>query len=127
MCDTPQSIGFHHVALRVPNFDEALTFYTQALGLTLRTQWPGAALLQLADGGHLELFAGETPVPEQPSAGYYHMAYRVEDVDAALARAARFGAPTTIEAKNARIGDIDIRCGFCRGPGGESVEFFAEL
>lgn len=55
------------------------------------------------------------------------MAYRVEDVDGALARAAQYGAPTTIPAKNARIGDLDIRCGFCQGPGGESIEFFKEL
>ena len=45
----------------------------------------------------------------------------------ALARAAQYGAPTTIPAKNARIGDLDIRCGFCQGPGGESIEFFKEL
>lgn len=33
--------GFHHVALRVPNFDEALAFYTKALGLTVRARWEG--------------------------------------------------------------------------------------
>ena len=118
--------GVHHVALRVPNFDEALAFYTEALGLTVRARWEGAALLQLSDGGHLELFAGTEPVPQTHN-GYYHMAYRVEDVDGALARAAQYGAPTTIPAKNARIGDLDIRCGFCQGPGGESIEFFKEL
>lgn len=118
--------GFHHVALRVPNFDQALTFYTEGLGLTLRVQWEGAAMLQLADGGHLELFAGTEPVPDTKN-GYYHMAYKVDDVDGALARAAEYGATITIPAKDARIGDLDIRCGFCQGPGGETIEFFKEL
>ena len=126
MTDNTMKVGFHHIALRIPDLDKALSFYTQALGLTIRAQWSGAALLQLADGGHLELFAGTEPVPETIPSGYFHMAYKVDDVDAALNRAAEFGAPITIPARDAVIGDLAIRCGFCQGPGGESVEFFME-
>ena len=110
--------GFHHVALRVPNFDEALAFYTEALGLTVRARWEGAALLQLSDGGHLELFAGTEPVPQTHN-GYYHMAYRVEDVDGALARAAQYGAPTTIPALAIWIS----AAASARVPGGRALNF----
>ncbi len=119
--------GLHHVALRVPNFEKALSFYTEVLGLKLRTSWPGAALLQLDDGTHVELFAGTEPVPETVPAGYFHLAYQVDDVDAALQLAASYGAPITNPAKDANIGGLPIRCGFCRGFGGESIEFFKEL
>lgn len=119
--------GFHHVALRVPEFDKALAFYTEVLDMKIRAQWNNAALLQMDDGGHLELFAGTDPIPESVSAGYFHLAYKVDDVDAALALAAEHGAPTTIQPKNANIGGLDIRCGFCRGLGGETIEFFKEI
>lgn len=119
--------GFHHVALKVPNFDEALAFYTEVIGLKIRAQWPGAALLQLDDGGHLELFAGTEPIPADVNCGYFHFAFKVDDVDAAMELAMANGAPLKMAAKDAQIGDLKIRCGFVYGPGGESVEFFKEI
>ena len=126
-----KGMGFHHVALKAADFESALEFYTKGLGMKFYTSWgEGAskiAMLDLGDGGILELFAGGENYTAAP-AGYIHFALRVDDVDAAYARALEAGAreksaPKTVALASSPV-KLTIRCGFVYGPSGEEIEFF---
>jgi methylmalonyl-CoA/ethylmalonyl-CoA epimerase len=90
-----------HVGIAVSDIDAALALYGDALGMplvhreTVTDQGVDAALLDVGDG-HIELLAPlgpDTPVGKflaRNGPGLHHVAYRVDDVEAALeaARAA---------------------------------------
>jgi methylmalonyl-CoA/ethylmalonyl-CoA epimerase len=85
-----------HTGIAVPDIDDSLLFYREVLGLplvhreTVPDQGVEAALLDIGDG-HLELIAPlgpETGVAKflaKHGPGLHHLAYRVDDIDAALA------------------------------------------
>ena len=86
-------LHFHHVALIVKDYEASKAFYCDVLGLEVlaenfredRNSWK--LDLALADGGQLELFSFPDPParPSRPEAcGLRHLAFRVEDIDAAL-------------------------------------------
>src|SRR5947209_16407750 len=91
-----------HVGVAVENIDEALALYRDALGMplvhreTVTEQGVDAALLDVGDG-HIELVAPLAPGTAvgkflaKRGPGLHHVAYRVEDVDAALAELAAAG------------------------------------
>jgi len=74
-----QPVGIHHVSINVADVDEAVSFYTEVLGFTLRTDRPdfgfGGAWLDVG-GQQLHLISAPVPSP----AGQ-HFAVRVEDID----------------------------------------------
>jgi methylmalonyl-CoA/ethylmalonyl-CoA epimerase len=90
-----------HVGVAVEDMDATLRVYQESLGLplahreTVEEQGVDAALLDVGDG-HVELLAPlgpDTPVGKylaKRGPGLHHVAYAVEDIDAALdeARAA---------------------------------------
>jgi catechol 2,3-dioxygenase-like lactoylglutathione lyase family enzyme len=130
--------GFHHVAIKVANFDESVTFYTRVLGFTEFIRWGEgdnrAILLDCGDGNFFELFAGGQPAPADTKAGgagpIIHVALRSDDVDGAVARARAGGAEITLEPKDVTIPSnppTPVRIAFCRAPGGEVIEFFKHL
>jgi methylmalonyl-CoA/ethylmalonyl-CoA epimerase len=85
-----------HTGVAVADIDQALPFYTEVLGLvlvhreTIDQQGVEAALLDIGDG-HVELIAplgpdtGVAKFLERRGPGLHHVAYRVDDIDAALA------------------------------------------
>jgi len=123
--------GFHHVAVFVPDFDAAMQFYKDVLGFTERVTWGEgerrAALLDTGDGNYLEVFAGGSTEPT-PAKPIQHFALRTSDVDAAIERVRAAGAPVTVEPKDIVLSRganaVPARIAFCRGPGGEQIEFF---
>ncbi|MGN1409076.1 MAG: VOC family protein [Eubacteriales bacterium] len=126
-----KGMGFHHVALKAADFEGALKFYTEGLGMKFYTMWGEGngriAMLDLGDGGILELFAGGE-AGETRNAGYIHFALRVDDVDAAYARALECGArekskPAVVPLESAPV-KLTLNCGFVYGPSGEEIEFF---
>jgi methylmalonyl-CoA/ethylmalonyl-CoA epimerase len=84
-----------HTGIAVADIDDSLPFYQDVLGLplvhreTVADQGVEAALLDIGDG-HLELIAPlgpETGVAKflaKHGPGMHHLAYRVDDIDAAL-------------------------------------------
>ena len=123
-----KGMGFHHIALKAVDFEASLAFY-QALGMKFYTQWGEGdgriAMLDLGDGGILELFAGGT---EGPNTNYIHFAMKVDDVDAAYAAAIAAGAkpksePKVVPLQSAPV-KLTLNCGFVYGPSGEELEFF---
>ena len=122
--------GFHHVAIRVADFDAAVKFYTDALGFTTKITWGEgdgrAIMLDAGDGNYMEIFAGgKEPKPE---GSILHFALRTSDCDAALNRARAAGAVVTMEPKSIDIQSkphvTPVRIAFCKGPAGEIIEFF---
>ncbi len=123
-----KGMGFHHIALKAVDFEASLAFY-QALGMKFYTQWGEGdgriAMLDLGDGGILELFAGGA---EGPNTNYIHFAMKVDDVDAAYAAAIAAGAkpksePKVVPLQSAPV-KLTLNCGFVYGPSGEELEFF---
>ncbi len=127
-----KGMGFHHIALKAVNFEESLKFYTEGLGMKFYTQWGEGdgriAMLDLGDGGILELFAGGK---EGENANYIHFAMKVDDVDAAYETALKAGAKPKTAPKVAPLSSAPVRltlnCAFVYGPSGEELEFFRVL
>ncbi len=121
--------GFHHVAMRVRDFDASLKFYVEGLGFAVAHTWgegnKRAAMLDTGDGNYLEVFAGGDEL--KPEGAVLHVAFRTADCDRAIAAARAAGAVITIEPKDVDIPaqpPLPVRIGFCKGPDGEILEFF---
>lgn len=126
-----KGMGFHHVALKAADYEGAYKFYTEGLGMKLYATWGEgdgrAAMLDLGDGGILELFAGGT-AEDQANARFIHFAMKVDDVDAAYETALKAGAKPKSEPKVVPVGSTPVKltlnCAFVYGPCGEELEFF---
>jgi catechol 2,3-dioxygenase-like lactoylglutathione lyase family enzyme len=106
----PTARNVDHVAFTVPNLDEAVRFFVEALGASLlyvegpisRGPWmranlnvdPAAtclvAMLRLGPTMNLELFEYQAPdqnmrLPENSDAGGHHLAIYVDNIDSAFA------------------------------------------
>lgn len=128
--DVPRG-GIHHVAMRVANFDECVAFYTDGLGFPVAHSWgegeKRAALLDTGGGNYLEVFAGGQAAEQ--AAAIIHFALRTDDVDGLTERARAAGAEITVEPKDVTIQcdpPLPVRLAFCKGPAGETIEFFHE-
>lgn len=87
--------GIHHVAIIASDYAASKHFYSEVLGLRIIHEAYRAARdswkldLALPDGGQIELFSfpAPPPRPSRPEArGLRHLAFRVDDLDAAVAR-----------------------------------------
>lgn len=127
----PYGPGFHHIAIRTNDFEGTVRFYEDGIGCVRRFGWgegnSRAALMDVGDGNYVEIFAGRAE-GEIPEGGILHYALRVEDADAAYAKALAAGATTVMEPKDASPANADhpitFRVAFVRGLAGETIEFF---
>ena len=87
-------LGVHHVAVIASDYGRSRRFYSETLGLsvvaeTYRAERDSHKLdLALPDGTQVELFTfpGAPPRPSRPEAqGLRHLAFAVDDLDAAVA------------------------------------------
>ena len=126
-------MGFHHVALKVVDFEKSLAMY-RALGLRELVRWGEGkseiAMLDIGDGGRIELFAcggDEFAV----NGKWQHFAMCVEDVEQAFAVALAAGFLPKTEPKvvplDAKPHPISLNIAFVLGPDGEQVEFFKQV
>lgn len=107
-------VGIHHIAIGVPDFDRAFTFYTEVLGFEAveNTEFSGAnppveaaigltrpsAKMAMLRGGnaHIELWQYTEPTPKDLGSrpcdyGYPHFALEVKDIEAEHARLSAAG------------------------------------
>ncbi|MEM7565631.1 MAG: VOC family protein [Pseudomonadota bacterium] len=126
--------GLHHYGVTVRNAARAAEWYARAFGFSEETRWsiPGAditiVLLQ-ADDVRIELFEAarprENPTLEESvgaslaTLGLRHVAFLVDDMDAARAHAAGLGLDILSEPAHAEGG---FRYMFLRDPDGNHVE-----
>src|ERR671933_914142 len=95
--------GIHHLGVAVEDLDDALTTYRTLFGAelehraTVREQGVEAAAVRIGDGRLelLEPLEADTPVGRflaKRGPGMHHVAYEVDDVEAAVTRLAESGA-----------------------------------
>lgn len=106
----PVVSGLHHVAIVVPSIAEARAAYEAGLGLTAAAEVEHVAdqkvnvLVLLAGGQRIELVepaADDSPVSNfvaRRGGGLHHLAWRVDDLDRALAVLKRAGVRLIDEA-----------------------------
>lgn len=85
--------AIHHVSINVTDLNTSLVFYTERLGLTVRTDRPaslGPGEWLDAGGEQLHLIVGAVP-----SAHGQHFALRVDDLDASIAELRATGTPVS--------------------------------
>lgn len=123
--------GFHHIAFKAVDYDKTLGFYEEAFGFKRAYGWGSgdgrAAMIDIGDGNYIEVFAGGKPLTDPNAGPLLHFAIRVDNVDAAFARAVKAGAEVQMEPKDVALqGDyvVNVRIAFVKGPGGEVIEFF---
>ena len=113
--------AIHHVAIIVSDYEVSREFYVERLGLeVVRENWrpekgDWKLDLRVNPTTELEIFAPENP-PARPSypeaCGLRHLAFRVSDIDAAVAELAERG----IECEPVRTDDFT----------GERMTFFSD-
>ena len=125
--------GIDHIGVAVEDIDAAIALYRDSFEMelahreTVESQGVEAVLLDVGDG-HVELLAPlgpETPVGRfmvKNGAGLHHVAYAVDDIDAALEKLAAAGL-RLIDAEP-RVGIRDSRVAFLhpRSTGGVLTE-----
>ena len=131
--ETIGGLGFHHIGLKVADLAKSKSMY-EALGMKEVCSWGEGdseiVMLDLGDGGRLELFAGGGDFLSTEGK-WLHFAMKVNDVDAAYqtALAAGFVSKTApkIVPLQSRPTSISINIAFVVGPDGEELEFFRQL
>lgn len=123
--------GFHHVAVRTPDWEGSLNFWLNGMGFQKRIEWGEAprraAMLDTGDGNYLELFEREPLQNTEADAPILHFCFRTDDCDAAVEKARLAGATVTMEPANPEVftaRSMKVRIAFIKGPAGEVCEFF---
>lgn len=137
----------HHVGLWARDYDAAVAFYRDGLGLTPIYQFEidgvgRAMILRCGDGpgsGHVEVFERPEQAECPSEARLLHIALATSDVDGMHARALAAGATEKVAPKDAdrdntlaaadrpadeRAARFTPRISFVVAPNGEIVEFF---
>lgn len=122
--------GFHHLAVKVHDFERSVAFYKQGLGFREVISWGEgdgrAVMLDVGDGRIVEIFAGGPATC--PEGSILHFALLTTDCDEALRKALAAGAVQTMAPTHVDIPSspqtTPVRIAFCKAPGGETVEFF---
>lgn len=127
------NLGFHHIALEVPNYDEVKKFYVEGLGFELTKEWGApdrkCCMMQMGDGGCIELFGTGTP-EACPTARFVHLALKSEDPAADYEKALAAGATSRAPEKDVPLNTTPVttvRIAFVFGLAGEIIEFFKEV
>jgi len=122
--------GFHHVAMKVKDFDATVKFYTEVLGFKKSISWGEgdnrAIMLDAGNGNYLEIFAGGSD-EKKPEGALLHLALSTDNCDEALERVRAAGMEITIEPNDVVINSnppMPIRIAFFKGPDGEIIELF---
>ena len=123
--------GFHHLAMKVKDFEASTQFYTEVLGLDRGKSWGDsgnrALMIDAGNGNFVELFEGGTG--HASDGAVIHFAFRTDDCEGVLARVKKAGAEITTETKNVDIPSdpaYPVRIAFFKGPDGEIIELFQE-
>ena len=124
--------GFHHISIKVKDFDRSFHFYTEVLGFGVALNWGDkpkrACMLDIGDGSYVELFeGGNSQVDIQPEP-MIHFALSTDDCDGMYKAAMDAGCRSQMEPENLVINgkerDLEIRISFVVGYDGEVIEFF---
>ena len=129
------SMSGNHVAVRVPDLEEAVRWWVEKLDFRPVIRWTFGDL-KLAyvappanDTFFVELIGGGNPIPERPYsdlenslelAGYHHLCFLVESVDETLTEVKKRGVKIIKEAFE--LPEISRRLAFFADPWGNLIE-----
>lgn len=121
--------GFHHIAIKVKDFDATVAMYKSVLGCVETAAWGEGTgrgiMLDTGDGACFEVFA--SGAGEQPANGFYHVALRTTRLDEVVAKARAYGLTVTTDPLDIVIAStppLPARIAFFNGLDGESIELF---
>jgi predicted enzyme related to lactoylglutathione lyase len=126
------AVNEFRVAVTVEDFDRAVAFYRDGLGLDAAALWTdnGRGQMLLAGRASLEIFdpdyaAGvdQLEVGERVS-GRIRFAFQVDDVQAAVERALAYGATLVHEPKLTPWNDLNARI---ESPEGQQITLYQEI
>jgi catechol 2,3-dioxygenase-like lactoylglutathione lyase family enzyme len=110
-----QPVGVHHVAINVDDAAQAVAFYTEVLGLTLRLDRPDLGLTGAwLDAGGQQVHLLEAPVPRNLG---QHFALWVDDLEQVVAELRQQGVEVSDPS-----GVGGGRQAFLLDPSGNAVE-----
>ncbi len=134
--------GFDHMSINVADFDRAVCWYRDVLGLDLDVSWRVGALagkqlayLSLNGCRVVEIVAadkgGDRMRPDQTfgdhfgRTGFGHLCFATENVDATMAELERRGVKAFVKAETYPLDGTEInrRVGFVQDPEGNVIEF----
>jgi catechol 2,3-dioxygenase-like lactoylglutathione lyase family enzyme len=124
--------GLHHVAIQCRNMDQSLHFYRDVLGMPVTLEFNlgrPIALVDLGDGGCIELIAPANGKPADPIAhteGHpiMHIALTASDTRAATEMVRKAGYAILDEPKDILLNTLKVTNSFFLGPNDEHLEFF---
>ena len=124
--------GFHHVALKVKDFDKSCRLYTDVLGMNIALSWGAAperaCMMDIGDGTYVELFEGGSSDGTLQAEPIIHFALVTDECDAMYKAALEAGCTSHMAPEDLVINghkeDLPIRISFVVGFDGELVEFF---
>ena len=119
--------AYAHAALTAKDMAKSLKFYTEALGFKVafdlknpRTGDPWIEYLLVAPGQFLELFYGGQDAPQTPdAAGFNHLCFAVDDLEATVERVRSAGYPIDVEPQLGSDGNWQA---WVRDPDGVRIE-----
>lgn len=113
--------SIHHIAIKATDLPAAKAFYTELLGFPVVGTIPGSETVFINVGGTtLELSGGGTGAIQPVTCGMLHLAFEVDDVDAAFQELSAKGIQFHVLPRT--VGDI--RLAFFKGPDGIELELF---
>ena len=127
-------IGTHHIALLTPNFASLREFYVETLGLRVVGGFPGQNIVFIEAGNvliELEEVAqqseptGSRDAPGKP--GWNHLAFEVDDVDAAYKYLTSLGIHFQVAPENFPEDAGSMRIAFFSDPDGNPIEILQPL
>jgi len=121
---------FEYVGIRVKDLPESIAFYTRLLGMKVvnrvRIDTTRGEIVNLQSEGQaftleLNYYAADSPYNTEyvVGEGLDHLAFRVDDLDAALAEADRGGHPTVL-----RLKADNTRWAYIEDPNGIWIELY---
>ena len=123
-------LGTHHLALTTGQFERLRRFYVETLGLPVVGGFPGHKIVFVAAGSTtIELIGEDGPDVGNRArrAGWHHLAWEVEDVDAAFAELAARGVSVHSPPESFPPEAPTMRIAFLRDPDGNLLELIQPL
>ncbi|HZO30909.1 MAG TPA: VOC family protein [Chloroflexota bacterium] len=128
-----QILSTHHLALTTGRFELLRRFYVEQLGLRVVGAFPGHEIVFVQAGSTTIELIGEDgpPVPDADDRarrhGWHHLAWEVEDVDAAFAELTARGVPIHSPPESFPEEAPTMRIAFLRDPDGNLLELVQPL
>jgi catechol 2,3-dioxygenase-like lactoylglutathione lyase family enzyme len=126
-------LGTHHLALITGRFELLRRFYVETLGLPVVGGFPEHDIIFVGAGTTaIEIIGEDAPPGSNPGDrvarhGWHHLAFEVEDVDAAFAELTARGVPIHSPPESFPEAAPTMRIAFLRDPDGNLIELVQPL